>query len=78
MLINKISLILEETNPEKAQKESKTGFFFKCYGKNNTFKRISIPNSIFTLNKDFDGFYAQFLKTDLGKIYLSMPFSELA
>ncbi|AEW85217.1 hypothetical protein V8245_11465 [Flavobacterium columnare] len=32
----------------------------------------------FTLNKDFDGFYAQFLKTDLGKIYLSMPFSELA
>ncbi|WP_225556567.1 transposase [Flavobacterium columnare] len=32
----------------------------------------------FTLSKDFDGFYAQFLKTDLGKIYLSMPFSELA
>lgn len=33
---------------------------------------------IFTINKDFDGFYAQFLKTDLGKIYLSTPFSELA
>lgn len=32
---------------------------------------------IFTINKDFDGFYAQFLKTDLGKIYLSTPFSEL-
>ena len=33
---------------------------------------------IFTINKDFDGFYAQFLKTDLGKIYLSTPFYELA
>ncbi|ANO47806.1 hypothetical protein Pf1_02352 [Flavobacterium columnare] len=43
MLINKISLILEEPNPEKTQKESKTGFFFKCYGKNTTFKRISVP-----------------------------------
>ena len=32
---------------------------------------------IFSINTDFDGFYAQFLKTDLGKIYLSMPFSEL-
>lgn len=33
---------------------------------------------IFTINENFDGFYAQFLKTDLGKIYLSTPFSELA
>lgn len=33
---------------------------------------------IFTINKDFDGFYANFLKTDLGKIYLSTPFSELS
>ena len=32
---------------------------------------------IFTINKDFDSFYANFLKTDLGKIYLSTPFSEL-
>ena len=32
---------------------------------------------IFTIDKDFDGFYAQFLKTDLGKIYLSTPFLEL-
>lgn len=32
---------------------------------------------IFTINKDFDGFYAQFLKTNLGKIYLSTPFPEL-
>ncbi len=34
--------------------------------------------SIFTINENFDSFYAQFLKTDLGKIYLSMPFSELS
>ena len=32
----------------------------------------------FTFNENFDAFYAQFLKTDLGKIYLSTPFSELA
>lgn len=32
---------------------------------------------IFTINKDFDSFYANFSKTDLGKIYLSTPFSEL-
>ena len=33
---------------------------------------------IFAINEDFDGFHAQFLKTDLGKIYLSTPFSALA
>ena len=33
---------------------------------------------IFAINEDFDGFYAQFIKTDLGKIYLSTPFSALA
>jgi hypothetical protein len=33
---------------------------------------------LFAINEDFDGFHAQFLKTDLGKIYLSTPFSALA
>ncbi|AMA49362.1 hypothetical protein AWN65_07790 [Flavobacterium covae] len=73
----KINVILEETNPEIAQKESKTGFFFKYYAKNNTLKRISISNSIFVLNKDLDDFFAQFLKTDFRKNYLSIPSSKL-
>lgn len=30
------------------------------------------------INDDFNGFYEQFLKSDLGKIHLSMPFSELS
>lgn len=44
-------------------------------------KRISelqYQFSFFSINEDFDTFYEHFLKTDLGKIYLSMPFSELA
>ena len=33
---------------------------------------------IFAINEDFHGFYDQFIKTDLGKNYLSIPFSALA
>lgn len=30
------------------------------------------------INDDFNGFYGQFLKSDLGKIYLATPFTELS
>jgi hypothetical protein len=60
------------------KKSQKRGFSLNAMPEITRLSEFQYQIPIFAINEDFDGFYAQFLKSDLGKIYLSTPFSALA
>lgn len=78
MYINKISCIFDRTKPRKRAKSHKNGvLYFTTMVKIQRISNLQHEFSFFNPQENFNAYYDRFLASDLGKIYIAIPFQEI-